>query len=153
MRAYFRNVNPRRAMGDLWGVIRTQTEHRGIFLLMSAAVTGGIFYVMWGQEVRGLPPPPNVIYFESWREDRTDAEIIAGNIAATEKRRAAEAEEAARQERIRQLYKAVGDATGVDTNKAYAEGEAERAAAKAELDRRNAEILKNSGKQPAPGAE
>ena len=58
------------------------------------------------------------------------AEILKENIAATENRKRADAEEEARQERIRKLYKALGDATGLDTEKAYREGTEEREAIK-----------------------
>ncbi|MFM2370343.1 MAG: hypothetical protein RIS85_65, partial [Pseudomonadota bacterium] len=61
--------------------------------------------------------------------------------AATAKVKAEEAEEEARQERIRQMYKAVGDATGVETKKAYEEGKAEREEAKRKLDAARKEIL------------
>ncbi|MBA4355101.1 MAG: hypothetical protein C0409_10450, partial [Novosphingobium sp.] len=50
-------------------------------------------------------------------------------------------EEEASQERVRQMYRAVGNATGVDTVKAYEEGKAERAAAKAKIDAERKAIL------------
>ena len=141
MKAFFRNVSPRRAAIDLWQSLTTAGEYRMIGLVMAAAVTGGIFLVMNQQGGRGLPRPPEVIYFPSLLPDRSDAEILAENRAAAEKAKAEEAEEEARQERIRQMYKAVGDATGVETRKAYAEGQAERAEAKRKLDAQRKAIL------------
>jgi hypothetical protein len=78
------------------------------------------------QEGRALPPPPKIIYFESWRADRSDKDIIAGNIEATRKAKAEAAEEERRAEDIRQMYKAVGAATGLDTNTMYKQGNVER---------------------------
>ncbi|QGN56151.1 hypothetical protein [Novosphingobium sp. Gsoil 351] len=71
---------------------------------------------------------------QSFDPNRSEAEIVAGNIAATNASRAAEAEEAASQERIRQMYKTLGRVSGMDVDKIEAEAKAEReaeAAAKA----------------------
>ncbi|MGQ4828170.1 hypothetical protein, partial [Enterococcus faecalis] len=85
MKEFFRNVSPRRAVLDLWQVIGAPTEFRWPGFALAAMVTGGIFWVMVNQGGRALPPPPKVVYFESWRADRSDKEIIAGNIAAAKK--------------------------------------------------------------------
>ena len=77
MRDFFRNVSPLRAVRDLWQVLGAPSEFRMRSLVMAVLATGGIFAVMWQQGGRGLPRPPEVIYFESWRADRSDAEIIA----------------------------------------------------------------------------
>lgn len=143
MKEFFRNVSPVRAIKDLWQILGAPTEYRWRGLAFAVLATGGIFSVMWQQGGRGLPRPPEVIYFESWRADRSDAEIIAGNIEATKKARAEAAEEQARAEDIRQMYKTVGAATGLDTEamdrQASAEREAqaraEEARARALLDR------------------
>lgn len=128
MKGFFRNVSPLRAIKELWQLIGAPTEYRTRSLLMAAAITGGIFYVMVQQEGRGLPRPPQVTYFESWRADRSDKEIIAGNIAATKQARAEAADDEARAEDVRQMYKAVGAATGVDTQTLYDKGKIEREA-------------------------
>lgn len=141
MKAFFRNVSPRRALVDLWQVLGAPSEYRTIALVLSAAVTGGIFFVMSNQGGRGLPLPPKVVYFPSFIEGRTDAEILAENRAATAKARAEEAEEEASQERVRQMYRAVGNATGVDTVDAYEKGKAERAAERARIDAARKAIL------------
>ncbi|WP_421839448.1 hypothetical protein [Novosphingobium sp.] len=143
MKEFFRNVSPVRAAKDFWQILGAPSEYRLRSLALAMLVTLGIFSVMWQQGGRGLPRPPEVIYFESWRADRSDAEIIAGNIEATKKARAEAAAEQARADDVRKMYKAVGAATGLDTEamdrQAQAEREAEaRAAAardKALLDR------------------
>lgn len=154
MKGFFRNVSPRRAAIDLWEVLGAPSEYRLVGLLMAAAVTGGVFYVMSNQGGRGLPHPPEIIYFPSFLEGRTDAEILAENRAATAKARAAEAEEEASAERVRQMYRAVGNATGVDADKAYAEGNAERAAIRAKIDAERKAILeRNLVRNPVFDAE
>lgn len=141
MRAFFRNVSPRRAIVDFWQVFTAPSEYRRAGLLMAAAVTGTLFYAMAREGGTALPRPPEVIYFPSFLEGRSDAEILAENKAATARARAEDAEEEARQERIRQMYKAVGDATGVETKRAYEEGKAEREAYRKKVDAARKEVL------------
>ena len=126
MKGFFRNVSPRRAVRDLWQVLGAPSEFRWPALALAAMVTGSIFWIMIHQEGRALPPPPKIIYFESWRADRSDKDIIAGNIEAARKAKAEAAEEERRAEDIRQMYKAVGAATGLDTNTMYKQGNVER---------------------------
>ncbi|MEO0033830.1 MAG: hypothetical protein RIS94_3588 [Pseudomonadota bacterium] len=148
MKGFFSNISPRRAVADLWQVLGAPGEYRTRSLLMAACITGGIFFLMVQQEGRGLPRPPHVIYIESFAADRTDAEIIAGNIAATQKDRAEQAEEERHAENIRQMYKAVGAATGLDTQKMYDEGKAEREAEKKAEDEKRKALLQRLGVKP-----
>lgn len=128
MKAFFSNVSPRRALIDLWRVLGAPSEFRWQGFALAGLATGAIFWVMILQEGRALPPPPKVIYFNSWRADRSDAEIIAGNIAAAREARTEAAEEERRAEDVRQMYKAVGAASGMDTDTTYKQGIADRAA-------------------------
>lgn len=154
MKTFFSMVSPRRALVDLWRVLGAPSEFRWPGLILAFLMTGSIFILMVGQEGRALPPPPKVLYFESWRADRSDAEIKAGNIAAAKKAREEEAAEEARAEDIRQMYKAVGAATGIDTETMYKQGKAEReAAARAEAARNKALLDRmNKGDPSAPAA-
>lgn len=149
MKEFFRNVSPVRAVKDLWQILGAPSEFRFRSLALALAVTFGIFSVMWQQGGRGLPRPPEVIYFESWRADRSDAEIIAGNIEATKKARAEAAAEEARAEDVRKMYKAVGAATGLDTEAMDRQGRAEREAAQRAADARNKAILEQSLVKPS----
>lgn len=128
MKGFFSNVSPRRAVVDLWRVLGAPTEFRWPGFVMAAMVTGSIFWLMLGQEGRALPQPPKVLYINSWRADRSDKEIIAGNIAAARKAREEAAEEERRAEDIRHMYKTVGAATGLDTETMDKQARAERAA-------------------------
>jgi hypothetical protein len=128
MKAFISNVSPRRAVLDLWRVLGAPSEFRWPGLVMAAIVTGSLFWVMVGQESRALPRPPKIIYINSWRADRSDAEIIAGNIAAARQARAEAAEAERRAADIRHMYKVVGAATGLDTEAMAKKADAERAA-------------------------
>jgi hypothetical protein len=150
MKNFLRNVSPLRAAKDLWQVLGAPSEFRGRSLLLAVAVTGSLFAIMWQQGGRGLPRPPEVIYFESWRADRSDAEIIAGNIAASKRAKAEAAAEEARAEDRRQMYKAVGAATGLDAQRMYEKGKAEREAATRAAEVRNKALLEKLATQPKP---
>jgi len=93
-----------------------------------------------------------VIYFESWRADRSDAEIIAGNIEATRKARAEAAAEEARAEDVRKMYKAVGAATGLDTEAMDRQAKAERAEAARAAEARDKALLDKLAVKPAAKA-
>ncbi|WP_022675801.1 hypothetical protein [Novosphingobium sp. B-7] len=150
MKGFFRNVSPLRAVRDFWQVLGAPSEYRTRALIMAGLVTGGIFYLMTQQEGRGLPRPPTIIYFESWRADRSDADIIKGNIAAQKQADAEEAAEEQRQEDIRKMYKAVGAATGIDTQKMYDDGTKERAAEKKAEAEKNAALYRQTTGKPVP---
>ena len=133
-RRILRRLNPLAAMGDLGKELARPHPHRFKIMAVAAMVTIGLFSVMWQEGGAGIPLPPKITYVQSFEPGRSEAEIVAGNIAATKAARAAEAEEAASQERIRQMYKTLGRVSGMDVDKIEAEAKADRdaeAAAKA----------------------
>lgn len=150
MKEFFRNVSPVRAIRDLWQILGAPSEYRLRSLALAMLVTLGIFSVMWQQGGRGLPRPPEVIYFESWRADRSDAEIIAGNIEATKRAKADAAAEEARAEDVRKMYKAVGAATGLDTEAMDRQGKADREAEARAKEARTKELLDRLVVKPSP---
>lgn len=127
-RSFFRRFNPLNALGDLGRELATPYPHRFKFMAMALALTFAIFSVIWREGDAGLPLPPKVVYVESLAPGRSDAEIMAGNIAATKAGRAAEAEKAASAERIRQMYKTLGEVSGMDVEEIEARAKAEREA-------------------------
>jgi len=150
MKQFLSNVSPLRAAKDLWQILGAPSEFRMRSLALAVLVTGAIFSVMWQQGGRALPRPPEVIFFESWRADRSDAEIIAGNIAASKRAKAEAAAEEARAEDVRRMYKAVGAATGLDTEEMDRKAKAElQAELRAEQARRKA-LLDRYLVKPAP---
>lgn len=140
--SFWSNVNPVRAIRDLREQLATDQPHRWRILALAAAVTVSLFLVIFQQGGRAPPKPHKVLYFPSFLPGRSDAEIVRGNIEATRNAKLAEAEQEAREDRVRKLYKAVGDATGVETERAYREGTAQRAAEKARIQREREALLK-----------
>ena len=133
-RRILRRLKPLAAMGDLGKELARPHPHRFKIMAVAAMVTLGLFSVMWQEGGAGIPLPPQITYVESFDPNRSEAEIVAGNEAATRAARAAEAEEAASAERVRQMYKTLGRVSGMDVDKIEAEARAEReaeAAAKA----------------------
>jgi hypothetical protein len=133
--AFWRNVSPRGAASDLWHELAQPRPHRWLFVLTAALTTVAVFSVMWREGAKGPPHPPKITYIESFAAGRTDAEIIAGNIAATRLAREREAEENRRAEDVRQMYKTLGRMSGMDVDaiekKARADEAAEAAAKEA----------------------
>ncbi len=122
----FRLFNPAVAARDFREVWVQENPHRLRVLLLSGAATFAIFGTMFTESHMIQPRPPEVTYITSYQGERTDAEIIAENIANQREKERRFAEADARREAAREAYEAVGSATGVDTDEARAEGEAER---------------------------
>ena len=127
-RRILRRLNPLAALGDLGEQLSTPYPHRFKIILAALAVTGTLFSVMSHEGGAGIPLPPQITYVESFAPNRSEAEIVAGNVAATKVARAEEAEEAAGAERVRQMYKTLGRLSGMDVDKIEAKAKAERAA-------------------------
>jgi hypothetical protein len=77
---------------------------------------------------------------------------LKGNIEAQKKADAEEAAEEQRQEDIRKMYKAVGAATGIDTQKMYDDGTKERIAEKKAESEKNAALYRQITGKPVPTA-
>ncbi len=127
-REFLRLINPLAAARDLRNELVEPRPHRWPLMGVAAASTFAVFSVMFQEGSVGMPLPPKIIYFESWLGERSDAEIIAGNVIATKKRKALEAEQAASAERVRQMYKALGRASGMDVDAIEARAKADDAA-------------------------
>lgn len=141
-REFLSLINPLAAARDLRNELVRPVPHRWPLMGVAAAATFAVFSVIYQEGSVGMPLPPRVIYVDSWLGERSDAEIIAGNIAATNARKAREAEEAASAERIRQMYKTLGRASGMDVDAIEAKAKAEEQAAAA----------RTPGAAPAPPA-
>ena len=129
IREFFRLINPLTAARDLRNELVRPVPHRWPLMGVAAASTFAVFSVMYQEGSVGMPLPPKIIYFESWLGERSDSEIIAGNIIATKARKAREAEEAASAERVRQMYKALGRASGMDVDAIEARAKSDQAEA------------------------
>ena len=116
-------------IADFVEVWKQAGHNRWRFAALAGACTFGVFYLMSTQEAKGPHPPPKVIYISTLPAHRTDAEIMAENIANQKRKDAWEAEQAKREEDVRNIYKTIGRMSGMDVDKIAREGDADRAAA------------------------
>lgn len=128
---FWRDVNVRSAWGDLRTVIEQAGSNKWRFALLSAVCTIAVFSVMWQEGGRGLPKPPTVTYITSWPADRSEAEIVASNIANQKRKEKLAAEQAQREAEVREIYKKIGRYSGMDVDAIEKKAEAERRAEEA----------------------
>ena len=127
----WRDVSPGGAIGDLITVFRQAGENRWRIAGLALLPPLGIFWTFAQEEGRGNPPGPVVTYITTFRPDRSDAEIIASNIANQRYQDALRAAQAKREEEVRQIYAKIGRLSGMDVDAIEAKAKAERAAEEA----------------------
>jgi hypothetical protein len=112
--SFRRNISPRGAIGDLLEVWRQPTPYRWPVLGVSIAATIGLGVIFIPESQRIQPRPPEVTYITSFAPDRTDAEIIASNIENQRRKEQRLREIAVAEERVKEAYRQLGRATGLD---------------------------------------
>ena len=120
--------NPTSGIVDFWHEFRKPNPLRAPILLASMAPFGLIFWWLSGETVYKAPERPQITYITTFDPDRTDEEIIASNIANQEVKDLREADAERREERKRELYKALGAAAGMDVEEIDRRAREERAA-------------------------
>ena len=120
--------NPKPGLLDFWNEFRKPNPYRWPMLLVSMLPIALIVYALGGETIYGEPEQPDIAYITTFQPDRTDEEIIASNEANMEVRRLREAREAEIEERKRELYKALGAASGIDVDAIEERAAANRAA-------------------------
>ena len=127
-KSYWRNISPTGAIGDFIAVVRLAGHNRWRIALLALASTATVFSLIVWEEARIEPRPPEIIYINSWRPDRTTAEIRASNLVNERKKEREAAEQAARDAEVRHIYKVIGRASGMDVDAIEAKAKAEDAA-------------------------
>lgn len=126
--SFWRRISPSRAVADFANEWRQPNPHRWQVLGVAVAATFAVMVMFIPESQRVEPAPPDITWITSFAADRTEAEIIASNIANQERKDRLAAEAAERAERRKEMYRALGRATGVDVDAMEAEIERERAA-------------------------
>lgn len=124
----WRQVSPRGAVRDFIEVWREAGRNRWRIAVLSAAMTTGIFSVMIQEGAVGPPRRPTIDYITVWDPHRSDAEIMASNIANQKHKERLAAEQARRDEEVRNIYKTIGRASGMDVDAIEKQAAADRAA-------------------------
>lgn len=113
-----RPSKPREALADLWSVLRERRPHQWYILGVAVTATGVLLWMFLTQfNIKPEYRPPDIVYVEQWRADRTRADV--------EKRLAKDAPiEKARAEELKKLqlerqkqFQRVADMMGVDYKK------------------------------------
>ncbi len=128
---YWKDVSPTGMIAEFKAVWKQAGHNRWRIAAVSAACTFSVFYLMFQQEAKGPHPPPKVVYITTLPAHRTEAEIIASNVENQKRKEAVSRILSEREEEVRDLYKAIGRASGMDVEQIAREAEAERAAEEA----------------------
>lgn len=152
MRIIPSRFNPAGGIADFWNEIRRPNPYRWPILFVS--ILPAAFMIWWGvnSTVYGEPERPTIEYITTLDPARSEAEIIAENLANEEIKRLRAAEEARVAEEKRELYKALGRASGMDVEAIERKAEAERAAEEAAAEKRRAEAQAQARTAPQAGA-
>lgn len=124
--------NPTTGILDFWNEIRKPTPYRWPILLASCIPIAALVFYLAGERQYKAPERPTIDYITSFEPERTDEEIIASNIENQEIKELREQQRQALADRKRDLYKALGEAAGMDVDEIEQRGEAERARLEAE---------------------
>lgn len=125
---YWKDVNPTGMFAQFAMVWKEAGHNRWRIAAVSAACTFGVFYLMTTQEGKAPHLPPKVTYISVLKAHRTDAEILAENLANQANKEAWLREQARRDKDVRELYKTIGRVSGMDVDKIAREADAEDAA-------------------------
>lgn len=128
MKAFLRQISPVGAVKDFSSEFSRPTPYRWHILGVSVAATFFVFMMFIPEDQLIEPRRPEVTYITSYAPGRSDEEIMATNIANQERKEALAAEQAEREELRKDMYRALGRATGLDVDAMEAEIERERAA-------------------------
>ena len=144
-------------IADFWNEWKKPTPYRWPILIASFMMTGTLFFWLTKEEYYYPPEVPKVTYITTFAEGRTDEEIRQSNLENQALKEERQAERERIEQRRRDIYKAIGAATGVDVDAMEAEAEAERAAEE-QAERERLEGLfgdrdSNSGEQIDPDGE
>ena len=126
--SFWKNVRPLGALADFRAVFQIAGKHRWRFVALAAATTWVVFSLVTHEEARILPRPPHVDYITSWAPGRTDAQIMASNIANQKRKDRLAAEQAKRDAMVRGIYKSLGRASGMNVDAIDAQAQADAAA-------------------------
>ena len=100
-----RPVGPRAAIADLMAFMRQRSREQVIGAMLAVLATTIIVIEFLVDSKINTAPPPTIIYADSWKADRTDAEIVEQQKVDQAKRDAAAKE---KQRQFQKLEKQLG---------------------------------------------
>ncbi|KUO55494.1 MAG: hypothetical protein APF78_05825 [Sphingomonadales bacterium BRH_c3] len=141
--------NPGPGMADMWEYFRRPQPYRWPILAASALPI--ILILLWANSEERLVEPdrPKVTYISTLAPDRSDEEILASNLANQQRQDERRTQIEAAEQRKRELYRALGAASGMDVETMERQAAAERAREKAKAEAFRKNVLNN---RVVPGA-
>ncbi|MFN3943344.1 MAG: hypothetical protein ACK4K7_00275 [Allosphingosinicella sp.] len=100
-----RPASPKALWTDLRSFFRQRSKHQLIAAFLALTMPLVIIFGFIRDAQTNIGPRPQVIYVESWPEDRTDEEIVAAQREHQAQREAAQAE---RQRQYKELQRRLG---------------------------------------------
>ena len=119
--------NPVGGIQDFWSEFTRPNPYRWPILLASMLCTFGLLFWVTKERVIGPPARPEVTFISTFAEGRTDEEIVASNVANQQLQDQIREEQAVREEEVRDMYRTLGRASGLDVDAMEAEIAADRA--------------------------
>lgn len=113
---FWHDVSPRGAVGDLVHEWRRPNPYRWRILAVSVLATFSLAYILIPKSQRADPPKPQITYIATLAPDRSDAEILAEDIANQKRQDVIRGEERQAVERRKQFFRTLGKATGLDVD-------------------------------------
>jgi hypothetical protein len=114
--SFWKRFSPKRAVLDFADEWRQPTPHRWPILGVAVAFTFSMLMVFLPESKRLPPPAPDVTYISTWSADRTQAEIVASNLANQQRKDEIAALMAERQQQRREAFRALGRASFIDVD-------------------------------------
>lgn len=114
--SYWKNVDPVGAIADFRTVFQQAGRNRWRIAAVAAACTFAVFSLMFQEEHRIEPRRPEVTFITSFEPGRSDAEIAASNAENERYQAKLRAEQAKREEEVRNIYRTIGRASGMDVD-------------------------------------
>ena len=136
--SFFRKVSPTGAVKDFLEVW-TGNPYRWPVLAVAMGFTTVLMVIVIPKSEIVPPDKPEITYITTFEPNRTDAQIIASNIANQKKQDKLRAEEAQQEETRKNLYRELGKATFIDTDSMEKQIAKDEAADKAAAEKKRAD--------------
>lgn len=98
-------ASPRELLADLRAFVRDRSPHQWIAAALALTMTFGVLVMFYLDSKDNIYPGEQLIYVDSWRADRSDAEIKAAN---AQRQKDKEAAQKAKQQMFKDLERKLG---------------------------------------------
>ncbi|HOB13773.1 MAG TPA: hypothetical protein PKN09_05985 [Novosphingobium sp.] len=144
----WKNVSPSGAVAEFATVFQQAGPKRWPIAALSAAITVGMVSMLAGESWKMPRKLPEITYITTFPDDWTTAESLEFRKERQRQREEQEAAMAKADKETRELWEALGRASGMDVDKIKAKAEADRLAAEKAKAAQDAEARKKAGLPP-----